>query len=67
MIETNSLNRALRAYLSQYYKKKFYPIIFYLRKLSAAKLNYNIYNKELFVTADRDARRSDGSDKDEAG
>ena len=49
MIEIDTLDRALRAYISQYYNGRLYPVAFYLRKLSPAELNYNIYNKEFLV------------------
>ena len=36
MIEVNSLNRALGAYLSQYHNEYLYPVAFHSRKLSPA-------------------------------
>ena len=49
MIKINTLDRALGAYLGQYYKEQLHPIIFYLRKLLPAELNENIYNKKLLA------------------
>ena len=33
-------------------KKRLYPIIFYSRKFTAPKLNYDIYDKKLFTIVD---------------
>ena len=48
-MEIDILDRALRAYLNQYYKERLYPVTFYSRKLSPTELNYDIYNKELLA------------------
>ena len=44
------LDFVLRAYIVQQYKGGIqYPVAYYSRKLTLPELNYNIYNKELFV------------------
>ena len=48
-METDSLKRALGAYISQYYKELLHPVTFHLRKLSPAELYYNIHNKKLLA------------------
>ena len=48
-VETNALDKAIGACLTQEYDKKRYPIAYYLRKLILAKQNYDIYDKELLV------------------
>ena len=50
VLETDILDFAIGIYLSQEGdNRKLRPVIYYLRKLSALKLNYNIYNKELLA------------------
>ena len=48
-VETDALDKAIGACLTQEYNKKRYSIAYYLRKLILAKQNYNIYNKELLA------------------
>ena len=49
MLKIDSSDRAVGAWLNQYYKKQLYSITFYLRKISPAKLNNNINNKKLLA------------------
>ena len=52
-LKTNASGFVLGAVLSQMgVDEKFHPIAFYLKKFSAAKINYEIYNKELFAIVD---------------
>ena len=48
-VETDASDKAIGACLTQEYDKKRYPIAYYLRKLTLAEQNYNIYNKELLA------------------
>ena len=48
-VETDASDRAIGACLTQEYDKKRYPIAYYSRKLTLAKQNYNIYDKELLA------------------
>ena len=44
------LNFILGVYIVQRYKDKIqHPVVYYSRKLTPLKLNYNIYNKELLA------------------
>ena len=53
IIETDTLDKVLRAYLSQLYKDgNLYSIIFYSCKFSSVELNYKIYDKELLAIVD---------------
>ena len=49
VLKTNVFDFAIKVCLSQKYKNKLYLVIYYLYKLLLAKLNYNIYNKELLA------------------
>ena len=50
VLETDISDFAIGIYLSQEEdNRKLRPIIYYLRKLSAPKLNYDVYNKELLA------------------
>ena len=50
VIKTNLSNYITRGILSQYNKDGvLYPIIYFLKRLSPAKYNYEIYNKELLA------------------
>ena len=50
ILETNALDKAIKGCISQKSNNKLlYLIIYYLQKLIIAKLNYNIYNKELLA------------------
>ena len=49
-IEIDTIRIALGAILNQLDKKeRLYPIIFYSKKFTSLKLNYNIYNKKLLA------------------
>ena len=48
-IETDAYDIAIRACLTQVHKSKRHPVAYYLRKMSLAKQNYDIYNKELLA------------------
>ena len=48
-IETDASDLAIEAYLSQKYDKNWHPIAYFSKKLSAAKQNYNVHNKELLA------------------
>ena len=53
ILETNALNQAIKAYISQLNdKKRLHLIEFYSKKLTDAKLNYEIYNKKLLIIVD---------------
>ena len=44
------LDFILGAYMVQKYKDKiWHPVVYYSKKLTPPKLNYNIYNKELLA------------------
>jgi len=49
VLETNVLNHIIAVILSTYIKEDLYSIAFYSRTLNTTKLNYDVYNKELFV------------------
>jgi hypothetical protein len=50
MVKTDASDYTIEAYISQINDdKKLYPIAFYLRKISLAEANYDIYNKELLA------------------
>ena len=50
VIKANSSNYTTGGILSQYNKNGvLYPIIYFLKRLSPAKYNYKIYNKELLA------------------
>jgi len=52
-MEMDASDFALGAILSQMGKEgKLHPVAFYSRKFSIAKINYEIYNKELFAIVD---------------
>ena len=48
-IETDASDLAIGACLIQEYEGKWHPVVYILRKLSPAKQNYDIYNKELLA------------------
>jgi hypothetical protein len=53
VLETDALDKAIKGYISQKSDNKLlYLITYYLWKLIAVKLNYNIYNKELLAIVD---------------
>jgi hypothetical protein len=53
LLETDMLNKAIKGYISQIGKDKIlHFIIYYSKKLLLAKLNYNVYNKELLAIID---------------
>ena len=53
ILETNALNRAIRGCISQRGNNKLlYLIAYYSRKLIAAKLNYDVHDKELLAIVD---------------
>ena len=50
VVEADLSNYITRGILSQYNKDGvLYPIIYFLKRLSPAKYNYKIYNKELLA------------------
>ena len=50
IVETDLLDKAIRAEISQPDKKeRIYLVAFYSRKLTLVELNYNIHDKELLV------------------
>jgi hypothetical protein len=50
IIKMNASNYAIKACLSQKDKEeRLYLIIFYLRKISLTKKNYDIHNKKLLI------------------
>jgi len=49
VLETNVLNHIIAVILFTYIKEDLHSIAFYSRTLNTTKLNYNVYNKELFV------------------
>jgi hypothetical protein len=55
-METDALDFALGAVLSQEgdgtYGRRLHPVAFYSRKFSAAKINYEIHDKELLAIVD---------------
>ena len=46
-METDILDYALGAYLLQKHKDVWHPVVYYSKKITPLKLNYNVYNKEL--------------------
>ena len=48
-IETDASNIAIRACLTQEVKGKRHPIAYFLRKITLAEQNYEIYDKELLA------------------
>ena len=50
VVEANLSNYITKGILSQYNKDGvLYPIVYFLKRLSPAKCNYEIYNKELLA------------------
>ena len=49
IIETDALDFAIGACLIQEYNRNRYPIAYFLRKMSLAEQNYEIYDKELLA------------------
>ena len=50
IIKANLSNYITKSILSQYNKKGvLYPIVYFLKRLSPAKYNYEIYNKKLLA------------------
>jgi hypothetical protein len=50
VVEANLFNYITKGILSQYNKEGvLYPIVYFLKRLSPAKYNYKIYNKELLA------------------
>ena len=50
ILKTNALDKAVKRYISQKNNNKLLHLIaYYLQKLITAKLNYNVYNKELLA------------------
>ena len=50
MLETNTLDYALRACINQLDKKgRLHLVAFYSRKFTLAKLNYDVHDKELLA------------------
>ena len=47
VIETDALDFILGVYLVQKYLDRWHLVIYYSRKMTPLKLNYDIYNKEL--------------------
>ena len=47
VVKTDILDFILGAYLIQKYLNRWHPVIYYSRKMTLLKLNYNIYNKKL--------------------
>jgi RNase H-like domain found in reverse transcriptase len=53
LLETDALDKAIRRCISQIRKDRILHLIaYYFRKLLLAKLNYNVYNKELLAIVD---------------
>jgi RNase H-like domain found in reverse transcriptase len=53
LLETNALDKAIKRCISQIGEDRILHLIAYFsRKLLLAKLNYNVYNKELFAIID---------------
>ena len=48
-IETDVSNLTIRACLCQQHNKKWKPVAYYSRKMSAIKQNYDIHDKELLT------------------
>ena len=49
ILETDASDYAIKDILKQKVDEKLYPVIFYLRKFTDAKLNYEIYDKKLLA------------------
>jgi len=50
MLETNALNSAIASVFSQkQLDGEWYSVIYYLKTIIDAKLNYHIYNKEMLA------------------
>jgi len=49
MVETDASDYALGCILSQFHGKRLHPVAFYSGKLSLAKQNYDIHDKELLA------------------
>lgn len=50
VVKTDVLDKAIKACLNQLDDdRKLYLIAYYLRKMTAPELNYNVYNKELLA------------------
>jgi len=50
ILETNTLDKAIKGYISQKGDNRLLHLIaYYSKKLIAAKLNYNVYNKKLLA------------------
>ena len=47
VVKTDVLNFVLGIYLIQKYPDGWHLVVYYSRKMTPLKLNYNIYNKEL--------------------
>jgi RNase H-like domain found in reverse transcriptase len=53
LLKTNALDKAIRRCISQIESNRILHLIaYYLRKITLAKLNYNVYNKKLFAIVD---------------
>ena len=51
VIKVNLSNYITKGILSQYNKEGvLYPVVYFLKRLSPAKYNYKIYNKELLAS-----------------
>jgi hypothetical protein len=48
-IEIDALDIVIGACLTQEHNKQQYPLAYYLRKITPAELNYDIYDKELLA------------------
>jgi hypothetical protein len=51
-VETDASDLAIGACLTQEHQKNRRPIAYYLRKMSPAEQNYDIYDKELLAVVD---------------
>jgi hypothetical protein len=50
MLETNALNGVIASVFSQKQPDgEWYPVVYYLKTIIDAKLNYHIYNKEMLA------------------
>ena len=50
VVEANLFNYITGGILSQYNKNRvLYPVVYFLNRLSPAKYNYKIYNKQLLA------------------
>ena len=48
-LETDALDKAIGACLTQEHEGKKHPVAYYSRKITLAEQNYDIYNKELLA------------------